>query len=167
MLAEPQANKGHVPVRPPPVLVPIISEGLKRVKQDVGEIGRAMAEAWEQMSYPELLAWSEKNFRLKKTQTKYYLDIGRAAKAGHTGSTGVKKTKRNQKKKKQRSNGHAYTTTTASSGSLSQQEYRIGLDLIDAGFRTLAKTMHPDKGGSQTAMATLNRVRKKLKTLWC
>lgn len=39
----------------------------------------------------------------------------------------------------------------------------LGLRLIDIGYKTLAKELHPDMGGSQDAMARLNRVRERLK----
>lgn len=43
------------------------------------------------------------------------------------------------------------------------QERRIVLDLIDHGFRSLAKSLHPDAGGSGADMARLSAVRDKLK----
>lgn len=126
-----------------------------------------MAEAREQKSFADLVIWSRENFGLKRTQTKYYLNIGRAGGTGPTRSS--EKTKPNPKKKKkktaQSSNGSGHTSYTATAA-LTRPEHQMGVDLIEAGFRTLAKTMHPDKGGSQSAMTMLNKVRSRLKTLW-
>jgi hypothetical protein len=159
MLTGNPTTASRIPVRTLPVLVPIIADGLKQVRQNVTEIGKAMAEARQQMSYTALLAWSEKNFRLKKTQTKYYLSVG---KAGGTGPTvSGKKIKRNQKNKKTTQSAH-----TGNGSVHTTPEHEMGVALIEAGFRALAKTMHPDKGGSQSAMTMLNKVRGRLKTLW-
>jgi hypothetical protein len=43
-------------------------------------------------------------------------------------------------------------------------EAKLGLRLIDIGFKVLAKELHPDKlGGSREAMVRLNRVRVRLR----
>jgi hypothetical protein len=42
-------------------------------------------------------------------------------------------------------------------------EEKLGMRLIDIGFRVLARELHPDKGGSREAMARLNRVRDRLR----
>jgi hypothetical protein len=42
-------------------------------------------------------------------------------------------------------------------------EAKLGLRLIDIGFKVLARELHPDKGGSRDAMSRLNRVRDRLK----
>jgi len=39
---------------------------------------------------------------------------------------------------------------------------QLALQLIDIGYKVLAKTLHPDKGGSRVAMARLNEVRNRL-----
>ncbi len=51
---------------------------------------------------------------------------------------------------------------------LSRQEERdaqrkLALQLIDIGYKVLAKELHPDRGGSREAMARLNSVRDRLK----
>jgi hypothetical protein len=43
-------------------------------------------------------------------------------------------------------------------------EAKLGLKLIDIGYRVLAKELHPDKGGSREAMARLGRVRDRLRS---
>ena len=40
---------------------------------------------------------------------------------------------------------------------------KLALQLIDIGYKVLARTLHPDKGGSREAMARLNAVRDRLK----
>lgn len=42
-------------------------------------------------------------------------------------------------------------------------EAKLGMRLIDIGFKVLARELHPDKGGSREAMARLNRVRDRLR----
>jgi hypothetical protein len=159
MLTRNPTTTGNIPVRSPQILVPIIADGLNRVRRDITEVGRGMAEARQQMSHAAFLEWSQKNFRLKRTQALYYLNIGLSEpdKSGETGhGTGRKRTRRNQKQHKKK-NGAAAPTSA---------DNQLGIDLIEAGFRTLAKTMHPDMGGSASAMTALNRVRGRLKTLW-
>jgi hypothetical protein len=43
-------------------------------------------------------------------------------------------------------------------------EMRLGLQLIDIGYKILAREMHPDRGGSREEMVRLNLVRERLKT---
>lgn len=40
---------------------------------------------------------------------------------------------------------------------------KLALQLIDIGYKVLARELHPDKGGSREAMARLNAVRDRLK----
>ena len=42
-------------------------------------------------------------------------------------------------------------------------DQKLAMQLIEIGFKVLAKELHPDKGGSRDAMARLNRVRNRLK----
>lgn len=44
-----------------------------------------------------------------------------------------------------------------------QLRRQLGVQLIDIGYKVLATRLHPDKGGSQEAMARLNKVRDILK----
>ena len=45
-----------------------------------------------------------------------------------------------------------------------EAEAKLGLRLIDIGYRVLAKELHPDKGGSREAMHRLGRVRDRLRS---
>lgn len=42
-------------------------------------------------------------------------------------------------------------------------ERKLALQLIDIGYKVLARELHPDKGGSREAMSRLNAVRDRLK----
>lgn len=42
-------------------------------------------------------------------------------------------------------------------------QHKLGLELIGAGFKAMASKLHPDKGGSDEAMARLNAVRANLR----
>jgi hypothetical protein len=44
-----------------------------------------------------------------------------------------------------------------------ERERELALEVIDAGFKTLAKNHHPDKGGSTETMIRLSRARDQLK----
>ena len=46
-----------------------------------------------------------------------------------------------------------------------RERHKLGLRLIDIGWKRLAAELHPDKGGSHADMARLNRVRDRLKTV--
>ena len=41
----------------------------------------------------------------------------------------------------------------------------MALELIDAGYKALAKNLHPDKGGTNPDMARLNAVRDWVRLL--
>lgn len=43
-----------------------------------------------------------------------------------------------------------------------EAQRKLALQLIDIGYKVLARELHPDKGGSREAMARLNAVRKRL-----
>lgn len=42
------------------------------------------------------------------------------------------------------------------------ERLRLAQQFIDAGYRRLAKELHPDRGGTLKDMARLNRVRERL-----
>src|SRR5262249_13344800 len=44
-------------------------------------------------------------------------------------------------------------------------EHALAMQLIDIGYKVLATKLHPDKGGSASAMSRLNRVRQRLRQL--
>ena len=44
-----------------------------------------------------------------------------------------------------------------------EAQRKLALQLIDIGYKVLARKLHPDKGGSRDAMARLNAVRDRLK----
>lgn len=44
-----------------------------------------------------------------------------------------------------------------------EAQRELAIQLIDIGYKVLARTLHPDKGGSRDAMARLNAVRDRLK----
>ena len=44
-----------------------------------------------------------------------------------------------------------------------EAQRKLALQLIDIGYKVLARTLHPDKGGSREAMQRLNAVRDRLK----
>lgn len=44
-----------------------------------------------------------------------------------------------------------------------EAQRQLALQLIDIGYKVLARTLHPDKGGSREAMSRLNAVRERLK----
>jgi hypothetical protein len=46
-----------------------------------------------------------------------------------------------------------------------EAQRELGQRLVDIGFKTLAREYHPDKGGSNEAMARLNRARDHLKRM--
>lgn len=44
-----------------------------------------------------------------------------------------------------------------------EAEAKLGLRLVDVGYKALARNLHPDRGGSEKEMALLNRARDHLK----
>ena len=57
-----------------------------------------------------------------------------------------------------------YLTDVEAQGRAEREAQRqLGRQLVDIGYKALAKELHPDTGGSQEAMARLNRARDHIK----
>ncbi len=132
-------------------------------------------------------AWAEKNFGKKQTQIRTYIALATARLAK------PQRTFKNIDDFKRKAQGHSRPTSgrthrawaadvdavadkaraemrrLAAEDALTRQQEReaeakLGLRLIDIGFKVLARELHPDKGGSRDAMARLNKVRERLRS---
>ncbi len=56
----------------------------------------------------------------------------------------------------------AREVSTQDDSVLTQSELEIGLEMLELGYRALAKKRHPDVGGSTKAMQELNLIKEKI-----
>ena len=178
-------------VRPLNVLVPLIrkdfadaEEAGKPFNTAAGEKLNEAREGHFDGNAAGFYSWGEKSFGKSKTQLRTCMAYGAA------GGTKSFKSKHDFTFTKKREGGLGWTPRKARSyteavdpiatrafdearrlraeESLTRQQEReaerkLALRLIDIGYKVLAQTLHPDKGGSRDAMARLNRVRDRLK----
>lgn len=128
-------------------------------------------------------AWAEKTFKKKPTQIKTYMAVGETTSRKSFGS--LRDFERNAGRNRPTSGfvRREWTGPVDAVAEKARDEQRrllnqqlitererraarakLGLRLIDIGYKVLAKELHPDKlGGSKEAMVDLNWVRERLK----
>ena len=190
-VVEPAAQPEQRVARPLKVLVPLIQEDLSRAEQAglpyFRAAGEKMLEAKLSLSDKEIArgdfnAWVRENFSLGRHQARNYMllaermtekevlsrrtttlsDILTPHRPHHqpTWHDPVKEVIARvdvealnlQRKQMKRAEER-------------ETQRKLALQLIDIGYKVLAKTLHPDKGGSRDAMARLNAVRDQLRRL--
>jgi hypothetical protein len=132
-------------------------------------------------------AWAEKNFGKKRTQIRTYMAAA-AARAVKPFKS-LKKVRQDFLGHKPAAVGpgtrtyREWTATVdavadkaredarrlAAEDALTRQQERdaeakLGLRLIDIGYKVLARELHPDRGGDRAVMARLNKVRERLRS---
>lgn len=179
--------------RPLKVLVPLIQEDLKQGREAAERAGlpyyraagEKLLEAKSQVEHGEFTGWVTRNFNITARHARRYMDL-----AEHTAlqnqkglaspfsslSDFVRKTSDPEYNRPsawhepvQRIVDRVDTETL----NLKREELKradereaqreLGLQLVDIGYRVLARKLHPDRGGSKEAMARLNSVRDRLK----
>ena len=178
--------------RPLRVLVPLIKEDLQHGREAAEKAGmphyqaagEKLGEAKSQMKHGEWGPWLDLNFAISRSQAaRYILYAGAVAETKFT-ARGEFASLRSVERSV---NPNVGTGKTAWHGQVTQivsrvdtetlnlkreelkrQEERdaqrkLALQLIDIGYKVLARTLHPDKGGSREAMSRLNAVRERLK----
>lgn len=179
-------------VRPLRVLVPLIQEDLAHGQEAAKKAGmpyyqaagEKLIEAKSQMKHGEFVPWVQRNFSIKAGQAQRYMAL--AEHSTKSVARGVFQSLREFERETGRSAPDAYgkaswhepvkqiigrvdtETLNLKHDELKRQEERdaqrkLALQLIDIGYKVLARTLHPDKGGSREAMSRLNAVRDRLK----
>jgi hypothetical protein len=150
--------------------------------------GEKFIEAKSQMKHGEFIPWLKREFGISHDQAKRYMNFAETLDGQNPLASGffslsdhVRKTSNPNYNMPQTVRPPAYheevkqivgrvdtETLNLKREDMKRQEERdaqrkLGLQLIDIGFKVLARTLHPDKGGSREAMSRLNAVRERLK----
>ena len=176
--------------RPLKVLVPLIKDDLAHGR-DAAEraglpyyraAGEKMIEAKEQLKHGEFTDWVKRNFNISERTARDYMSLARAMQNQNGRAlpfsnitTFVEPEPRSRitapswhEPVKDVISNLDTETLNLKREDLKRQEARdiqrtLGLQLIDIGYKVLARELHPDKGGSRDAMAHLNIERDRLK----
>jgi len=149
--------------------------------------GEKMLEAKSQLKHGEFVPWVERNFNIKIRQAQTYMALAEHdEKRGATRFSSLSDFERSTGLRSPDYNTTASRTPewhepikqivgrldtamlNLKREDMKRQEERdaqkkLALQLIDIGYKVLARELHPDKGGSRDAMARLNAVRDRLK----
>lgn len=153
--------------------------------------GEKMIEAKSQLNHGEFTDWMKRNFDISIQHARKYMRLAEHS-AGQKESADsfssladfVRQTAKNPSDE---TYGRSYGQTSAWHGSVKEvvkeidtetlnikreemnrqeerdAQHKLALQLIDIGYKVLARELHPDKGGSRDAMSRLNTVRDRLK----
>ena len=181
-------TKGTAIARPLRVLVPLIKDDLKEgdaAAERAGlphyrAAGEKMLEAKPQLS-GEFEAWVRRNFKISSTQARRYMALARTTEDRNFNRQPVTLTEAigEQPRDVRRAKWHAPVAEIVSKAQINavrwaqanlnrveerEAQRKLGLQLIEIGYKALASKLHPDKvGGSRDAMTRLNTVRDRLK----
>jgi len=177
--------------RPLRVLVPLIQEDLRHGKEAAEQAGmpyyigagEKLIEAKAQLEQGEFVTWAARHFPVKVRQLQVYMALAKKRSAQRFSSLGdfIRQTTKDtdynttasrtpswQEPVREIVNRVDTETLNLKREELKRDEERaaqrkLALQLIDIGYKVLARELHPDKGGSRRAMARLNAVRERLK----
>lgn len=180
MTANIERARSTAVARPLKVLVPLIKDELDAGNaagiEHYRKAGEMLLEAKEQVGHGEWQAWVERHFTLSAATARHYMKLAEAVKTkpGFVFDTVRQAARPNAPTYGPRWNepvkqivSRVNTEALAQDRQNREKEDRLlrqlGTQLIDIGYKVLAATLHPDKGGSPEAMARLNKVRSILK----
>lgn len=146
--------------------------------------GEKLIEAKGQMHHGEFMPWVKRNFDIKIPQADVYMALAKNTAA--TSFSSLSEFQRETGRRPADYNTFASKkpdwhepvkqiidrvdteTLNLKREELKRAEERqtqreLALQLIDIGYKVLARKLHPDRGGSKDAMARLNAVRDRLK----
>ena len=180
-------------VRKPAQLVPLIKAKLKEAnvaaeaaaQPHYAEIGAMMIEAKAGLAHGQFQPWLKRHFSVSQKHAARYMAYARATDGGQNsryenfsdfmrkdgGDAGYGRVVRRKdwhepvrdvvdaaKREAERIRDEELTRAEERDA-----QRKLGLRLIDIGFKVLSKELHPDAGGSREAMTRLNAVRSRLK----
>lgn len=167
--------------RPLRVLVPLIKNEIERGDaaglEHYRRAGEMLIEAKEQVEYGDWLSWLERNFHLSRTTAQTYMRLaGEQKTSGRVFSTLselVTPDRPNHQPAWHAPVQKVIDRVDTETLNLRREEMKraderdaqraLALQLIDIGYKVLARKLHPDRGGSREAMQRLNAVRDRLK----
>jgi hypothetical protein len=176
--------------RPLRELIPLIQEDLQKAHDAAdraGEpyyraAGEKLLEAKAQLPHGEFREWTRRHFKVSDGRITYWMKLARENASAETFSTVSAMRRATEPSYGPRPSFQSWNepvrkiidrvdteTLNLAREDLKRSEERdaqraLALQLIDIGYKVLARTLHPDKGGSRDAMARLNAVRDRLKT---
>ncbi len=179
-------------VRPLRVLVPLIQDDLKHGREAAERAGmpyyqaagEKLIEAKIQIKHGEWGSWLDRELSISRSQADRYILYAKADVKTKFTARGEFASLREVERSVNPNIGTGKTawheqvtnivsrvdteTLNLKREELKRQEEReaqrkLALQLIDIGYKVLARTLHPDKGGSREAMSRLNAVRERLK----
>ena len=183
-----QALKTTAPgevLRPLRVLATLIQADLKEALEAAEHAaqpyyraaGEKLIEARKQCAHGEFMDWAKRHFPVSHTQVNYYMRLAKS-----TSYETISQMRRETQPSSQSRPGfqpwhepvkQIVDRVDTETLNLKREELKraderdaqrkLALQLIDIGYKVLARTLHPDKGGSREAMARLNAVRDRLK----
>lgn len=185
-------NEEQRVVRPLRVLVPLIQDDLKHGREAAERAGmpyyqaagEKLIEAKIQIKHGEWGSWLDRELSISRSQADRYILYAKADVKTKFTARGEFASLREVERSVNPNIGTGKTawheqvtnivsrvdteTLNLKREELKRQEEReaqrkLALQLIDIGYKVLARTLHPDKGGSREAMSRLNAVRERLK----
>jgi hypothetical protein len=174
--------------RPLKILIPMIQSELQQGntagREHYLQAGRMLREAREQLSHGSWGAWLTRNFDLSTRTAQVYMQWAKHAEQIRSGTAQTKPFNslsemrgdtdraREHRQSKQHQDFRRIMRDMARDDFVQERQARddevqlhrkLAVELIDAGYHSLAKVLHPDRGGSKDAMSRLNRIRDELK----
>lgn len=177
--------------RPLRVLVPLIQDDLKHGKEAAERAGmpyyqaagEKLLEAKSQLQHGEFTPWVKRHFPISMDTAQQYMKLAAATQGQKpsalgfsnlseferaTGNPNYNRPSSWHEPVKQIIDRVDTETLNLKAEEMKRADEReaqrkLASQLIDIGYKVLAKTLHPDKGGSRAAMTRLNAVRDRLK----
>jgi Protein of unknown function (DUF3102) len=182
-------NEGSPIARPLQVLMPLIEDDLaqgraaaeRSVLPYYRAAGEKLLEAKGQLQHGEFTGWVKRHFAVSIQMARRYMALAEQTAGQNESAVSfsslsdfIRKTSPGHNRSpscgpvKQIVDRVDTETLNRARDGLKRIEEReaqrkLGLQLIDIGYKVLARTFHPDKGGSRDAMTRLNAVRDRLK----
>jgi hypothetical protein len=137
--------------------------------------GEKLLEAKSQLPHGEFGPWIKHNLEISRTSAHRYMKLAQAngAQMFHAGNISSMRdfrrrhlgedTSRKARPREWTEQAKRLLQDGAGRTSDRRAQYDLALKIINTGYRSLAAKLHPDVGGSQIEMATLNRARDHLK----
>jgi hypothetical protein len=175
--------------RPLKVLIPLIQRELQlgdsAGREHYRNAGDMLIESKGQVAYGGWGRWLSKNFELSQSTARRYMQWARNERDFEHGVTEVRHESMRQMtgetaRRREAHQSKQQEALRRAIGGIAREDFvqerqarddevklhrDLAEELVDIGYRALATKLHPDRGGTQIAMARLNRVRDELKSL--
>jgi hypothetical protein len=155
-------------VTPLPVLAELIKADLDAAEKAGIEhyraAGEKLLEAKSQLKHGEFGPWLKNNFNLSRQTANRYMAYAQKAPTGAFSSLrDFRRQHYGESSRPHQPKMPKIDVEVLAQTALREAQRILALELIDIGYRALAKRFHPDKGGSKDVMTSLNEIRDRLK----